>query len=415
MVLRLLCYGLAMSASFTMAAQVIPSSRILRSVQTDNMVQYYDQHVNLVKNTNQQLPFAEELSLRTETDRFDPARQEYLARLTVNGLREIRETNELNRVQMQSIEQGQQILLHDGLVQRYEAIAGYYFAMKAVALHTDLEAVYTDRFLVLKKIAAAHPGEVADDLIRTEYNRDDVHLEMLNDSANVLAWRHQVETLVPDLESPWLLDTSDFISIHGIKKVIAEMPSSVLQNPRVSEQQNDIALILQEYDLVKARSNKMLDFVQLRYSNNPSQPVRNDFGIGLGLSLPFRGSAKPKMAALVLEKNEADMQLQLFTDQAANEIAVAKNKILAMITQFDHAVQQWEQSQAKYTLSQSASSQPDGPITMLRARELQLERLLHLLDMEKEIVENYLLVLDITGYVSKSPRQNYLSENLESW
>jgi hypothetical protein len=231
----------------------------------------------------------------------------------------------------------------------------------------------------------------------------------------MLAWHRQMQTWLPDIKGQWTLDTAGFISMPEILSVIAGIPDAAFQHPQYGDMQTEIALIEQESRLAKATSRKMLDFVQVRYSNSPTQPFRNDIGVGLGISLPFRGSAKPKLAELEIEYHEADMQARIFAEQVGAEIALAKSRIHDLILQYHHAQQQWDNSQAKFTLAQPAASQPDGPIAMLRARELQIQRQLQLLDIQKEIMEHYLAILDLTGYASMEPRVNYLSATLESW
>src|SRR5688572_28915456 len=132
MKLKLLCFFLAtIISSFSLQGQnTINSTRILASAQSDPAVALHQEQLHFISQTNQNLPFAEQVSFRTETDRFELYRQEYLGRLSVNGLNEIRRQKELNEANFSAEQNLQKLSYHDALKERYEVIAAYYYLQR---------------------------------------------------------------------------------------------------------------------------------------------------------------------------------------------------------------------------------------------------------------------------------------------
>jgi hypothetical protein len=67
------------------AQTLLSSNSILASAREDIKPGLQHQHLQYIEETNRGLPFVERILIRTETDRFDVDRQEYLARMSVNG------------------------------------------------------------------------------------------------------------------------------------------------------------------------------------------------------------------------------------------------------------------------------------------------------------------------------------------
>jgi hypothetical protein len=99
----------------------------------------------------------------------------------------------------------------------------------------------------------------------------------------------------------------------------------------------------------------------------------------------------------------------------SRQISLAHLKINALGLRYRLAQKQWQESQARYTVDQSSLSQSEGPLIILNAQEMQLKRQLGLLDIQRDLLEQYLKILDWSGYLSTAPLVNYLSMNLDTY
>jgi hypothetical protein len=392
----------------------ISSSVILKSAFSDPVVLFQQQHIDFISGTKHDLPFAEQLSLRTETENFELARQEYLLRLSVNGRNEIRSQSQLNAATMSAVEMHEKVVLHAALYDRYQAIAAHRYMQKQLAWQKDLLPVYDDKIFVLKKLSSLNDIEI-EDLIESEFDYDKLISDTLQTSTKLESIQSSIQALFPEINDEWQLDTLGFISFAGIENVLNRLELSPSFNPKALEKQSEISIIESEYMLEKAESSQVLDFLQLRYRNRPDDLLPQELSLGAAFNIPFKGSSVPETGELLIEKNNGEIELKLYINNLTEMIAAARQEITGLISRYKTIQGQWNDSQGRYTLEHTSSQSVLRPLTVLKARELQLKRQFILLDIENDVIENYLHILDWTGKLSAEPRTNYLSATLEQY
>ncbi len=261
-----------------------------------------------------------------------------------------------------------------------------------------------------------YAGANLDELIETEFDLDNLVLKIAASENLLDQLRFSIQTMMTLDSNTWQLDTADFITIDQIEIVIPEMSASVIQNPQVVEKQVKIDQINAEYNYEKAQSNQMLDFFQVRYANLPfNADLNRELSFGLAINLPFKGTSRVNMSELAIDKNEASQNLQVYIADITRQVAGSKLQVEALAKRFRMAQQQWQDSQARFTLEHAENAQTEGPLTLLNARELQLKRQLNLLEIERDLMEQYLNILDWTGRLSEEPPINYLSNELSAY
>ena len=397
------------------AQTLLSSNTILASAREDIKPGLQNQHLQYIEETNRGLPFVERISIRTETDRFNVDRQEYLARMSVNGWSEMRHTKEMQSVELTAEQKTQRVYLHEALVDRYEVIASLHQVLQEMRLQKELQLVYADKITVLKKQASLNIKPDLEELIKAEYDLDEENLKIDASQSEVEQLRHWIGLLAPAAEGEWLLDTTHFVTPAQIELIIGQLSPSVIQNPTLEQKQTKIEQVNAEYDLEKAASNQLLDYFQVRYAGRPDNSFDQDFTIGAGFLLPFKGSSSVKLSELKIEKDNADQNVKVYQEELMREMTIALQKIKALGLRYRLAEQQWKDSQAGYTLDQYGVSQAEGPFTLLHAKEMQLKRQLSMLDIQRDMLEQYLKVLDWSGDLSAAPQVNYLSSNLENY
>jgi hypothetical protein len=395
---------------------LITSGNVLASARQDLVLDLHHQQMEYIQQTNLNLPFINQISLRTETDRFDISRQEYAARVSVNGFSEMHQQRLLQDSDLATKEGLQRVYWHEALVERYQSIASYRHLQRQLDIQRGFRQVYEDKVKVLNKMAALNADADLDELIKTEFDLDNLVLK-ISESENLLdQLRLSIQTMMTLDTNTWQLDTSDFITTSQIEVVVAEMPASVIQNPQILEKQVKIDQINAEYNYERAQSNQMLDFFQVRYANLPfPAPVNRELSFGLAINLPFKGASRVNMNELAIDKNAASQNLQLYLADLSRQVANSRLQVEALGKRFRLAQQQWQDSQARFTLEHPQNAQTEGPLTLLNARELQFKRQMNLLDIERDLMEQYLNILDWTGQLSEEPSINYLSKELSAY
>lgn len=394
---------------------LITSDSIFASARQDRKLEAYNQQMAYMQQSNLNLPFVDQISLRTETDRFDISKQEYLARVSVNGFNEMHQQRLLHESSAASKGGMQRVFWHEVLLERYEVIAAYRQVQRELGTYRKLQLVYEDKVNVLKKLAVYSVDADVEELIETEFDLDNLLLEIAESDALVGQLHQAIEVLYPLDSIDWQLDTSGFITPAQIEVVITGLPQTILYNPEIIEKQARIDQLTAEYNYEKAKSNQVFDFFQVRYANLPFAELERELSVGIGLNLPFRGSSRVNMSELSIDKNAAGQNMQLYIADLEREVKNGRAQIVALGRRFRLAHQQWQDSQARFTLEHPANVQADGPMILLNARELQLKREQTLMDIEREMLELYLEILDWTGQLSEAPVVNYLSKELSAY
>lgn len=395
---------------------LISSGNVLASARQDLAVDLHQQQLEYIQQTNLNLPFVNQISFRTETDRFDISRQEYVGRVSVNGLGEIHQQRLLQDSDFSSKENMQRVYFHEALAERYQAIASYRHIQRQLQVQYEFRQVYEDKVNVLNKMAALNAGADLDELIKTEYDLDNLDLKIAESEAILEQLRLAIQTMMALDSTSWQLDTAEFVTTDQIELVIAGIPETVLQNPEIVEKQIKIDQLNAEYNYEKAQSNQVLDFVQVRYANLPiSTDLNRELSVGLAINLPFKGTSRVSMREIAIDKNAANQNMQLYLAELSRQVATSKLQVVALGKRYRLANQQWQDSQARFTLEHPQNAQTEGPLTLLNARELQFKRQMNLLDIERDLMEQYLNILDWTGTLSEEPSINYLSKQLSAY
>ena len=114
----------------------------------------------------------------------------------------------------------------------------------------------------------------------------------------------------PNATGDWQLDTSGMIAPLQLETVLSGIPLTPANEPNLVEKQAKINLIDAKSALERARSEQVLDFLQLRYQNHPNKPARRDYAISAGFNLPYKGSSRVRTAELAIEKHAAEAASQ---------------------------------------------------------------------------------------------------------
>ena len=394
---------------------LLSSNMILASAREDMKPGLQTQRLQYMDETNRRLPFVERISIRTETDRFDLDRQEYLARASVNGWSEMHHVKELQAAELTVEQKTQRVYLHEALVDRYEATATINQVIQELSLHQELQLVYADKITVLKRQALLNLKPDLEDLIKAEYDLDEETLKIDAALSQLQELRQYIGILAPVATGDWHLDTTQFVTPGHIELILDQLSPTVSQNPTLEQKQTEIEQVNAAYDLENAASHQMLDYFQVRYAGRPENAFEQEFTIGAGFLLPYKGSSHVKLSQLEIKKNNADQNAKFYEEELKREMTIALQKVKSLAVRYRMAEQQWKESQASFTLEQYGVSQTEGPFLLLSAKEMQLKRQLALLDIQRDMLEQYLKILDWSGYLSAAPQVNYLSANLETY
>lgn len=402
-------------ATFSLAAQTATNGgSILATVFSDPGVKAQTNIVDFQRQTSTRLPLLDQVSLRTETDEFRLARQRYATRFSVNGLLEKRQYRKWMQTSIQVAETGREDRFLSALYDRYNDLADYYAIVRTLPIQQQLLVVYNDKLKVLETLAASDVETDLKEMMQTEYERDEL-LVRIQENATQQAHLEQHFGVLMYISTPTPIDTAGWMSPQKMFERLNGIVDSSITTPDVLEKEAKIAQIKAEYQLEKARSHQMLDFIQFRYADKYEDPFRFDASISMGFTLPYNGTRNAKKNLLSIEQHSAEQELLALRNQVKE--AVQENWEALNNTYQQHQLlhSQIQQSEKRYATAHIATLGPDGVEALLQLRELQLKRQLKLQATEDNIREQYLEILFLSGRLSEKPLINYLQANLATW
>jgi len=406
----LFLFLLAVALTPGISQKAISPDEILAGARQDAGVQAQAGHLEFARQVNPRLPFVDRVSLRTQTDRLELQRQRYAARISTNGIREIRAERRYQQANLAVVESRQRILWHEALAIRYETMLSHRLAEQDMELQHQLVLVFEDKITVLKTRAEAGAEPDVEDLIEAEYNRDEAALRLTAAELFLQETCHTLVLLTPGADSGLVLITAGFLPPEKLLSAATSLPGQAPVHPEFLEKTARVARIEAQYEAEKARSVQLLDFVQIRHDNRPTEPLSRDISFAVGINLPFRGTSSYKMAELKIEKNAAEVEAMQEKSEAERRTQDARAQLVSLDAQYRQAKQHVDENLATYTLREAGSGLVSDPMTLLRAKELLLKRKQRLLNIETAMYAQYLNLLDWSGAMSAEPLVNYLSD-----
>lgn len=399
--------GLLMLPMAARTQQLMSAGALLSTARNDLALQLKGGEMYARQSADIRLPFVNGVSLRTETNRFELIRQEYTMRVGLNGFKEMKSVRNTQKVLLMAAGAEKRVLLHEALSLRYEALLQFKGLQAEIKLLASLREVQEERFALLRKKAALYSDATdIEDLIKVESDRDETIAEIAEKQS-------ETETLLDFFEYAAGMqatpDTANWITMQLIREQVQKLPFEPGFSPAIADREADITVAEAEYQAEKAKSQKIFDYVQTRYSDRPGDPFRYDFFVGVGFTLPYKGASQVKMEELKIEKLEASNDLQVEKAEQIRQLAALKSQLESLFKQYELAQQQLQNSQASFSYDKGAAD----PIILLTAAEHLLQRRLKMATLEEAIYWGYYKLLDVSGLMSAEPLINYLSPQLE--
>ncbi len=410
-----LCTGLLMCFIHLgiQAQDTIRLSEYLATSLIDPRLDYQQEKLYFLENTNHQLPFTEELSFRTETDEFDIRRQEYLVRMDFNTKKQRKAQNALHQAHISSVSDDREQIILNNMERLYVHWAQYYIHQLEISNRKELLANLKDQFRVTGILLKTNERYDIADLVDLEDDMDDLQSEI--HEMEVLS--QQIQSLINQQmeQSDKELDITNFISLERIRSVMTTIPRNVESHPRNVTFRNTKAEKLAEIQVEKADQQKLLDFAQIKYSGRgENTPYGREWSLGFGLNIPVKNSGRLDVLELELETLEEQEDEATWKQRMNLRIQERYLELEAYLKQYDYLTEQLDNLKKNYSIEHYSKTGTD-PMVLLQIKESQIKRKRAILNVENDIYMTYIELLGLTGQMVELPFVNYLSEQLENF
>jgi hypothetical protein len=351
------------------------------------------------------LPLIEKIEFRTETERMTFGRQELMLRTSFNEpkVRKALLNKRKSFLTLQSIENESVI--------REKILDQYRYLLQCKSRQQDLKIIKEKQTLentLLKLyetiLASGYSAELTDylrarkSIVATEYALEQTTSEMNNIKKEL--------GIAPETKIAGL---NEMISVSDAIRIIQILNIDFNNHYLIKEKEAELKYLDSDFRYSTARSSRILDFFQARYTVREDLLFENRFSLGFGLQLPWRGSAK-------IDKND-NITKQVNTQSEADFIKInLEKRFKILLREFELKQRQYndmialENDPAIRQLRQRIlDSDKVDPVKILKMKESDLEFEKDLSKIEYELLNIYLDILHNTGVLYEKPYKNHLS------
>lgn len=327
-------------------------------------------------------PFIEAFDLRTETDRFDPARQEYTFRLQFATPALGRAQRALYETLLRAPDLDREAARCAVVEDLYGAWIQLYRTQRETELTDSLQRVLEDR----QRLYTLELGRLRlpyDDLMDLRTAQTDHLLRSRELSREQESLRLAFGLADDQLEFEALPSPE---TIAGWLRAAEAAP---LTDP---ERDYELALIDREIELERAEERGLLDFLQFRYRGNPNDEMTDRFHVGLALRFQNSGDRHLKVRALQLERQWVETNGTLADQLRIARRQAASVRLAATLERYAETATALTVEAKDLRQLATAALREEGadPELLLDIERRRLRNLLTLLEREEEVFREYL-------------------------
>jgi hypothetical protein len=379
----------------------------LGSARNQHEIQLGERISEYLSNTNYKLPLVERLEFRTESHDWDIAKQEWALRLIPNAINHRKYQKQFHASTLLRNELSREVALNDALLERYHLLNDYINLFWLMDGNYQLKNLYGEKLEILKN-SIDQPGFDIIDLVNAEERLFEQEWELLDLQGLLKELKGSINGMANGKDSILF----DPLKLIGPEQIEAMINASRLQQSfpslLLTRQRARIDQIQHEYNLEKAKANRILGFVQAKYWGWDNDLFNEALSLGLELRIPLKGEARIELNDLELERIEEENDYLVMNAQINTLQQEIENRLDQLLQQYHMAVRQNKDGYARKLLEQENIAEIVTPINLIKMQEMLLKRQLLIERLSYAIRDTYIEWLNLTGKISEQPLKNHL-------
>lgn len=400
----ILLVGLFGLSGLTLTAQDDPVTRYLAAQTTAPEVQMAEAAAGFLATHPPTMSWIDKMEFRTETGNFDLSQQEYVFRLSPSSLTAKNRQSDLVGVMNNQYALQTREAVHESLVQAYEQLVDLYATDRQIALNKEALEIENQHLAVLGQIGQVDGADLKD-LLQIEEDRQQ-RMSQLHGLER--ARQIQERPINGSVQAPTTEDLSTYLWISEDQMAATISNSQPVNTPEILMAQSKLDAVNMEQRVEKAEREKVLDFVQSRYQQDPKDPFREEFSISLGVNIPYAKAGNVKRQELALEQLESEQKIANIQRQTIQQLNDLRLEFELLRQQKQKQEDQWANSFLQKMESGALPGLSAEPLLILEAKKARIKSDMRILELEQKVFEAYIKWLDLSGKLSEPPLVNYL-------
>lgn len=390
-------------------AQTLTTTDILLSAKTDDIHLLENTIKENLADNPQKLPLLDELEFRTEMNEFDFRRQQYTVRISNHTLGQMKQQKKKYNTALQVADAKTQVQFFDALEDRYQLLIAAKFAKEFQVFSKELIVILEDKKTLIENELALGLEDDFSNLIDIEEELQDQAISILDLKQLQSKTNFQIKSWFQNESS---INFSDFVSLKKVRSTIATVDEqTIASHPEIVEKNLRLQLAQTETQIERKEAQNYLKFLQVRFSDNPNDLIKERISVGAGFRIPTKTAATLKIKEAEAEVFESNLDVQREKLDLKSQIKTIKTALNFQLERWDLLNIQHQNFNKKYNTEALVERGITDAMLLLKTKERILKKQFQLKKLELDIYENYLDLLAVSGKMMELPLRNFVSEN----
>ena len=399
-------------STFTSALQAqFVMEDFLGTARDDVSLQPAQSKIDFLKDNNYNGPWISRVEFRTRSNDANLSQEDFRFRLTPGNPSELKANKRYYTKEVELLNLEYQDLLNSALKDRYLLAIDHIFESKQWQnLEKQLE-INRQLIDMINSSTGMYAMDLGD-LLDAESDDLDMNLEIENIKIRISELEYVMKDLYEyagqiDWTSNQLLETEDILNLF---EEIKSGTTGEHINLVKMEQRN--ALAAERYKIEKSESLRNIGYFQAEYDTERGDEAFDHFGYQIGIRIPIVNPDKPDLNRRKLATMDDEALLVERRDNYRRKMELSVLRMDNYARQYTEIREKMAFINDKNYLSFQRLDKSVSISDLIKMNEFFMDLLDKQNDIEKNIYENYLEYLDLSGKLSEAPLRNYLSKGL---
>lgn len=393
------------NTTLILAQNSISSTTFLSGATVQKTVQAATNKLAVQINQDSELPWLQELEIRTETNDFLWKQQEYVLRVQPNTKRQRNAQRNHHQALMDLSKTEQELVLKKALFTRYEWIIEWLKIEQSIKDKLELQLIYDDKLTIAKQSINNLNFDVTD-FVKAEEDvlENQLKIKALEIKKNQLLNTFQYLT---NGKNSFVFDKNTMISINQIRNKMTVQSLDSLNSLALERRKNKIDILDKEAEIERSEIYNPINYAQVKAGGN-GENFREFVSFGVGIKLPLKGDKKMDLNELDLEKFEASNEYIILKEKLVYEQQQLVTEMNQILVQKQFLQKQLDNSQTVFILERLLKTDDSNPVDILDLKEIIIKKEQKIKQFDFQMFTIYLEWLAVSNKMMERPLQNHL-------
>lgn len=387
--------------------QKVNPSSLLSDALSDERIQLDTKLLQKMESYDAKLPILEKIDARTEFDRLLTSRQEFMLRTSFNSLRQRKAEYQKHQSSLQLYSTKAITRTNEILAKRVENILDWVETKEQMDFQEKYNNYLLEKEALIRNILVAGEAIDLEDLISI---KEQILENQLKSNTLELKRKNNCESL--KINEGTIINLDQWPSVSQILSIVNGLTPVIEKHPDIIELDAEYRYLNMDLQTEKAKSQKIVDFAQAKFTVRDDLLLRNRFSIGMGFTIPWTGSYRIKKQENLIKQEDVTNKSAIRKIEIQTEFETLKSEINSEAQSY----QLWKNLSSDSTLimlkNKIVNSGRMDPIKILELKKSTLDIETKILEHQQAIYRLYIKLLEVSGKLVERPYRNYLDWQL---